>query len=247
MEYNPWLVESIQAFYYLKCPECSFDTQEETNFQDHAIENHPLSFALFGKSETDNFEQILNTSLSEDDPNLIENSYNIKQEYDEITDNDTNYDHQNLEHQNYEHQNYEHQNYEHFVIPMKKEIDINLKNESSKDSVPILPLKKQKVKIKKVKKEKKESKPRGRPVKKSYNCIVCENVFDSKSDLKLHFSSVHDGIKSFKCPKCDATYKSRQGLSDHKILVHEQRKPIQCEKCDQGIHGCGTKIQNFFY
>ena len=47
--YNPWQVESIQAFYYLKCPECEFDTIEENMFEDHAIKNHPLSHELFGK------------------------------------------------------------------------------------------------------------------------------------------------------------------------------------------------------
>ena len=46
---NPWQVHSIQAFSYLKCPECVFDTKEENIFQDHAIENHPLSHLLFSK------------------------------------------------------------------------------------------------------------------------------------------------------------------------------------------------------
>ena len=49
MSFNPWKVESIKAFYYLKCPECNFDTKEESSFQDHAIENHPMSYELFGK------------------------------------------------------------------------------------------------------------------------------------------------------------------------------------------------------
>ena len=49
MAFNPWKVESIQAFYYLKCPECEFDTKEENCFEDHAIENHPMSHELFGK------------------------------------------------------------------------------------------------------------------------------------------------------------------------------------------------------
>ena len=49
MSLNPWQVESIQAFYYIKCPECKFDTKKEINFEDHAIENHPLSYELFGK------------------------------------------------------------------------------------------------------------------------------------------------------------------------------------------------------
>ena len=46
--YNPWHVDSIQSFWFLRCPECPFDTKEEYMFQDHAIENHPASFSLFG-------------------------------------------------------------------------------------------------------------------------------------------------------------------------------------------------------
>ena len=46
---NPWHVESILAFYYLKCPECEFDSQEENNFVHHAKEYHPLSNVLFGE------------------------------------------------------------------------------------------------------------------------------------------------------------------------------------------------------
>ena len=41
---NPWQVDSIQDFWFLRCPECSFDTKEEEHFRVHAIENHPESF-----------------------------------------------------------------------------------------------------------------------------------------------------------------------------------------------------------
>ena len=55
---NPWKVDSVQAFSYLKCPECIFDSKEEDAFQDHAVENHPLSLALFGKSfKVEEFEE----------------------------------------------------------------------------------------------------------------------------------------------------------------------------------------------
>ena len=50
MSINPWQVESIQAFYFLKCPECTFTNKEESDFQTHAIENHPLSATFFEKS-----------------------------------------------------------------------------------------------------------------------------------------------------------------------------------------------------
>ena len=49
MDQNPWAVESIQAFYILKCPECDFHIREENSFENHATENHPLSSVLFDK------------------------------------------------------------------------------------------------------------------------------------------------------------------------------------------------------
>ena len=59
MAQNPWAVESIQAFYFLKCPECDFDTKEENSFENHATENHPLSLVLFGKkSINEDFDSI---------------------------------------------------------------------------------------------------------------------------------------------------------------------------------------------
>ena len=58
---NPWQVDSIRAFSFLKCPECTFDTKEEESFQDHALENHPLSIVLFGdgKKIKEEFQEII--------------------------------------------------------------------------------------------------------------------------------------------------------------------------------------------
>ena len=62
MSENPWKVKSIEAFVCLKCPECEFNTKEETFFIDHAVEKHPLSFELFvdlekiEKEEVDHFD-----------------------------------------------------------------------------------------------------------------------------------------------------------------------------------------------
>ena len=50
MSVNPWLVENIQAFSSLNCPECVFKTRTEVMFKNHAISNHPLSCVLFKKS-----------------------------------------------------------------------------------------------------------------------------------------------------------------------------------------------------
>ena len=59
MAQNPWAVDSIKAFYFLKCPECDFDTKEENSFETHATKNHPLSLLLFGKkSINEDFDSI---------------------------------------------------------------------------------------------------------------------------------------------------------------------------------------------
>ena len=54
---NPWQVESIEAFYFLKCPECLFFVQEDSKFHNHAIKNHPLSIVLFGKPRVEMIEE----------------------------------------------------------------------------------------------------------------------------------------------------------------------------------------------
>ena len=60
---NPWQVESIEAFYFLKCPECVFNTREEKVFKEHALGNHPMSFVLFGETDH-NQPEILDFYLS---------------------------------------------------------------------------------------------------------------------------------------------------------------------------------------
>jgi len=61
MSFNPWQVDSIQEFYVLKCPECTFIHQEESSFQEHAVENHPLSAEFFGKkAEEGSFKKSTN-------------------------------------------------------------------------------------------------------------------------------------------------------------------------------------------
>ena len=62
---NPWQVESILAFYCLKCPECEFNSTEETSFIHHAEEYHPLSYVLFDPETSNgaphNYKEEINT------------------------------------------------------------------------------------------------------------------------------------------------------------------------------------------
>jgi hypothetical protein len=44
---NPWLVDEMEDFWFLNCPECAFKTKIQNDFQKHAVGNHTLSLVLF--------------------------------------------------------------------------------------------------------------------------------------------------------------------------------------------------------
>jgi hypothetical protein len=50
---NPWLVEDLDEFYFLCCPECTYKSKDDEAFMDHAVENHPKSKAssVFSEAE----------------------------------------------------------------------------------------------------------------------------------------------------------------------------------------------------
>jgi KRAB domain-containing zinc finger protein len=64
--HDPWQVDSIQDFWFLRCPECSFDTKEEEHFRVHAIKNHPESLGLFEKTVK---EEAIDTSFENEEQN----------------------------------------------------------------------------------------------------------------------------------------------------------------------------------
>ena len=80
MDYNPWNVASIHEFWSLKCPECVFDSKEEEVFQDHALRNHPLSFAIFGKTSTNVKEEFVDPFFETDGYHDNQDQISIKKE-----------------------------------------------------------------------------------------------------------------------------------------------------------------------
>ena len=76
---NPWQVNSIEAFAYLKCPECDFDSKAESSFKNHAVKTHPLSQVFFGKASVDNDTKV---TILKYDPNGIDN--HIQENYEEL-------------------------------------------------------------------------------------------------------------------------------------------------------------------
>ena len=77
MAENPWKVESVRCFLFLSCPECFYCTayENEDAFQDHAIENHPLSNVLFSDMTNVNpvaIENQILDSIKIENHNIIE-------------------------------------------------------------------------------------------------------------------------------------------------------------------------------
>ena len=86
---NPWCVDTIDAFYFLKCPECTFDTKDQADFCNHAVENHPLSYVFFGKkSENEKVVKLKCEEITGNDKQLETNlplELNVTEEMLEIS------------------------------------------------------------------------------------------------------------------------------------------------------------------
>ena len=56
---NPWLVENLDDFNFLCCPECAYKSKDDEAFIDHAIDNHPKSKAstIFSEAEEELIKQ----------------------------------------------------------------------------------------------------------------------------------------------------------------------------------------------
>ena len=214
METNPWQVDSIDAFICFKCPECQFYSQKDDFFQNHALENHPLSIVLFERSE-----EIISIKVEEDDnyqndyhncvglskqPNSIKNSYPSKEEeINKINENDNG----NV-----------------------NEISVcEIKNEQFEKEEIALEEDPLNISDKNLERN------------KIHICTYCGKDFKDKSNFKRHVSLMHEGKKRIPCeiPGCKTNFASKQNLKLHIRAVHEGEKPHKCNQCSfrslQGI------------
>ena len=67
--------------------------------------------------------------------------------------------------------------------------------------------------------------------KKKHICDFCGKSSISKSLLKFHVLSVHQG-QEFPCDQCNAILSTNKTLSNHKKIVHEKIKDFKCDLCD---------------
>ena len=206
---NPWQVESIEAFVCLKCPECEFDTKEENCFQDHATENHPLSFVFFGKKDKDS--QLLDTELPE---NI---ALGIKSEPLE-NESDSTYMAHDLEEEETQTQNtIEDQEYFNTLggydgknnhIKCKFCEYTCLRKNLMKSHIAIV-----------------------HDGMKPYQCTMCNYSAGAEGNLRKHIEEVHEQKKPHECKICHTRFSRKERLKWHIQSIHEKKKLFKCSAC----------------
>ena len=72
---------------------------------------------------------------------------------------------------------------------------------------------------------------KNKTTQKLQKCYDCNATFKSKSGLKQHISSIHEGKKTFKCDTCDSTFAQKGLLKTHISSIHEGKKTFKCDIC----------------
>jgi hypothetical protein len=249
---NPWNVDSVQAFSFLKCPECTFDAKEEDIFQFHAVENHPLSYVFFGKvfkeeevkNHGENLASTDENSISENKDLIedVEEEFTIKEDlYEEKSRSED----ENL-HSDYELPNSEEESGEEVIIPGSGNCHICGKfyKTDLKRHVASVHKKKKPFKclIKSCKfafadksalRKHTSTVHEGKKPLKPFLCTICGVRCVAKATLKFHIENVHEGKKLHMCPKCGKSFSALASLNIHISTVHERKKPYQCSSCDK--------------
>ena len=217
MNSNPWQVDSIQTFYCLKCPECMFFSHKEFDFRHHAMENHPLSYLLFGKSENneemaqheeksdidENYENVLSTSINSN--SLIENTMIEKESFDS---------------------------------EIKVNNDLKLIEMNEEYFVPTMNLKDDNTIVEDEKTVHLES-SEGIKVEENSETVFVENL-DMKEEYSEELDNQNDPIDTLAQPESDGM----KMKSDTKSEILQEKKPYKCPKCDMYFSYPGIDMKN---
>ncbi len=220
---NPWHVETLDAFIYICCPECTYKSKESINFKTHAIENHPLSADLFSKAGKEIKEELPDFNIYHSEgPGPNQEDFADLQLQDSIDRN-------------------------HEVKDVKVDCDVLIQNkdpaadldldefdndnddwkmednddEDDEDYIEEQPLVKRK-----------RGRPAGVPnsayANSRHECTLCPEVFKRKVDLRSH--KKQHANEPVQCDGCGEELENRSKLRIHKYKKHKDTK---CEECDK--------------
>jgi len=240
MTQNPWQVDSVQAFVYINCPECSFKTKEEGFFQDHAVASHPMCFPLFGRTDIvieevtveDQKPEYYIEVKAEEAPSELELASAIASLEETREDNIEIFDDAST----------------HSIVESDAKIVVQ-SNDSNSPKTQIraksdkalenmlndldddTPRKIAKAKI--VKKEKASFAQLLDGLEdKTYKCYYCNKEFSRWKFLDLHYKKHLDKNGHFPCQHCSKMYPSYKQIKSHILNTHT---PAFCKDCDKSF------------
>ena len=246
METNPWHVESILAFYFLKCPECNFDTKEEKSFQNHAITNHPLSSVFFGENNLEKKIVILEQKSNKSDswiqerfapnlsvasvkeetnedlddippPPIIDNSFESSEETEEAVKEEPNVTESfDIYSKEIKQENCD-ENIESITDPLSGEV-------SSLSGTLHIPNYRENLTKNNLTKT----------IKSTYdkNKYKKRNKIAEKADILSNLTGVDKSQEQHKCEFCHKTFGYKHARNRHVKTVHFQMRCWQCDYCD---------------
>jgi uncharacterized C2H2 Zn-finger protein len=260
MDINPWQVATIQEFYFLKCPECDFMHKEESDFQNHAVENHPLSVTFFGEvemtiekigifddcNEGNESNDALNTVKEEildtrNDHEMDEQIFPIEDEVKQ----DNIYDVSSSETVN-------------DICPETHEFhdlvesELSELSEMSRDvgevrepptMIPLLTYEYAAAQIAHAIPacESREILNENPTMNNAVRLDFSQQMLTQPSSSNLISPSiVKNGKKKYKCSKCDASFTRRSNLKNHVEVHHEGKNINQCFICDTSFSDSGS-------
>ena len=224
---NPWLVSNIQDFAYLNCPECLFKSKEEVSFQDHALKNHPKSFAFFNNTTdvilTEQDVAIQNIIITEthDTMDSFHNSLNDGKS--ELVKLETVGDNKD-------------QNIEFYV----KVLDENTQPMPASILHQDHPRSGAKIRMGEFQGSRKKTQQSVQALidvldelsDDRYKCIVCDDHFRTAAEMKEHCHDKHfDADGKITCPHCPYRYPLIRKLNDHIRQKHVEKPKKPCPLC----------------
>ena len=184
---NPWQVDGIEEFSYFHCPECSFVVKDESLFQDHALENHPLSFGLFGKNlEESDITNMVKIEMSD--------SENASFTFDEPTIS-------KMKKSSANDGSFLEESKDDFIDPLAVDHTVSIKTESQSFIIKDFPAHSE-TNLKTVSRlEDKKLFPKFKET--GSKCKQCGDKFEDKRELKGHILSVHKNKELYRCSTCN--------------------------------------------
>ena len=227
---DPWDIEKLEELLFYCCPECNEKEKSKEAFLDHATTKHP------------NAKERLEKFFQDED-----NKITIKQELEQLKsepfeDDDDEYDYY------FDYQN----EIDPDEVLYEPEIEIKEEKKSHKKickwcslsfknnfylKYHIKTVHANEVKAEAEDPENNVKTPEKKP-KKIFNpedveCKTCQRKFSSKSALRAHQITVHEGVRH-QCEQCEKSFTQLQSLQSHVQSFHEGKR-FPCDICGETL------------